>query len=111
MSHFCLLQDPDNYVADDWDLIEDHQFREYWLGLFEKHFEETMGHAAYRYGRSANKGIAEARKVFSEAIEQLRRDPASLPEGKLDVIALCSLREKTLRSHGLNDPFEHIKDC
>jgi len=69
-----------------------------------------MGHAAHRYGRSARKRIEQAGEVLAGAIETLRRDPASFPGGKLDVMGLCRLREKTLRDHDLPDPFGHIKD-
>jgi len=110
MSHFCLLRDPDQYVGHDWDLAEDASSRQYWLDLFSRHFEETLGHAAHRYGRSAGKKIDAARKEFSSVISKLRQAPVSLPGGKLNVLELCRARERVLRAHGLFDPFGHVKD-
>ena len=110
MSHFCLLRDPDNYVAHDWKLTDDEAGCKYWLDLFSNHFETTLNHAAIRYGQRSTPRIEAARKQFSEVIDQLRQDPASLKDGNLDVIVLCQLREQALRSNGLNDPFSLIKD-
>lgn len=110
MSHFCLLRDPDNYVAHDWKLTDDEVACKYWLDLFANHFESTLDHAATRYGRRSTSKIEAARKQFSQVIDQLREDPASLAEGNLDIMTLCQLREKALRSNGLGDPFSHIKE-
>ncbi len=110
MSHFCLLSEPDNYVAHDWDLLADSRSLAYWLDLFEKHFEVTLGHAAQRYSSKADKNIVSARRQYAELIERLRSDPASVPGGKLNVMVLCRLREQALRDNHLHDPFGHIKD-
>ncbi|MFB3890462.1 MAG: ARMT1-like domain-containing protein [Phycisphaerae bacterium] len=109
MSHFCLLANPDKYVAQDWDLLADAAARERWLGLFETHFGETLKHAATQYGRNAGKQIATARQQFAQVLAGLRANPASLPSGKLNVLELCRAREKVLRDNRLNDPFAHIK--
>jgi len=109
MSNFCLLRDPDNYVADQIDLVADEKGRKYWLDHFEQHFVETLDHALARYGRTARKEIEAARAEFAGSLARLREDPESLGDGKLDVISLCKLRDGTLRKHGLNDPFMHIK--
>lgn len=110
MSHFCLLRDPENYVAHPLDLVTNEPARAYWLDLFARHFQDTLGHASHRYGRSARKQIEAAGGEFGETIQALQREPASLPGGKLNVIELCRLRETALREHNLPDPFGHIKD-
>ncbi|MBI5723231.1 MAG: DUF89 family protein [Planctomycetes bacterium] len=110
MAHFRLLKNPDKYVAVDWDLIEDDCGRGYWLGLFEKHFGTTLSHALVRYGPTARPKIEAARGDFAGIIRRLREDPSALPGGRLNIIELCRMRERTLRSHGLGDPFSHIKD-
>jgi len=110
MSHFCLLRDPDNYVAHDWDMVLDAEGRQYWLGLFARHFDETAEHAVHRYGRSAHKRIAAAREEFAAAVATLRDEPTALPGGKLDIMAMCRLRERVLRTHDIAAPFDHIKD-
>ncbi|MCJ7543923.1 MAG: ARMT1-like domain-containing protein, partial [Phycisphaerae bacterium] len=50
------------------------------------------------------------RQEFTAAVEKLRRQPGSLPSGKLDIYELCRLRDTTLRTHGLADPFKAVKD-
>lgn len=110
MSHFCLLRDPASYVAHDWDLLADAPARRHWLDQFTKHFEVMLSHAATQYGRKAAKSIPAARQQFAAAIDKVRKDPASLPSGKLDIYELCRLRDTTLRAHGLADPFKGIKD-
>jgi len=110
MSHFCLIKDPQTYEAHDWDLLSDETARIYWLNHFADHFAQTLNHASKQYGRAAAKQIEAARAEFADAIQTLRNRPDSLPEGKLDIVRLCRLRERVLRSHGLNDPFRHIKE-
>jgi type II pantothenate kinase len=109
MSHFCLLRDPDNYVAIDWDLLTDEQGRQHWLNHFEKHFPHTLEHARQWYGRSAVARIEAAAKEFKEAIARLREAPGSLPSGRLDIIELDRLRGEVLHRHALDDPFQHVK--
>jgi len=109
MSHFCLLSDPENYIADTVDLAGDKAGREYWLDHFATHFGETLKHALAEYGRPARKQIESARESFSGTIEKLRTDPRALGDGKLDIIALCSMRARVLHEHGLRDPFGQIK--
>jgi len=109
MNHFCLLAGPDTYVSDDWDLLDDVEGRRYWLELFEKHFQETLAHAAEHYGKSAGNHIDSARVRFQETIEELRRQPNALPSGRLSVMELCRRREAALREHNLHDPFGHVK--
>ncbi len=110
MSHFCLLRDPESYVAHNWDMVADAEGREYWLGLFAKHFADTADHATHRYGRSAGKRIAAARQEFAALVETLGTDPTALPGGTLDILQLCRARERVLRAHDIGAPFQHIKD-
>jgi len=109
MSHFCLLSDPDNYVATDWDLLKDEPSRMHWLDHFEEHFGRTLEHALHKYGRPAGKEIASARQEFLGTIAKLRQKPDSLPAGKLDIIQLDRLRGDVLRKHGIEDPFALVK--
>lgn len=97
-------------MAHDWDLVGNAGHRRYWLDIFARHFEDTMNHAAYRHGKSASSRIESAGKKFAHDIEMLRREPALLRGGKLNIMELCSLREKNLLEHDLLDPFKHIKD-
>ena len=107
MSHFCLLGDPAEYAVTDPDLVADGEARTYWLGLFEKHFEDVLASAKITYGRTHSRQIEAARRQFGEALAGLRDDPSA--DNPLGVVQFCRLREKALRDHGLYDPFRHIK--
>jgi uncharacterized protein with ATP-grasp and redox domains len=107
MSHFCLLRDAENYVAQDYDLVQDTESRTYWLDLFEKHFADALRHAETQYGSVAQ--IEQARSDFTGTLQRLREEPGAF-DGHLSVLDLCRLREKALRENGLHDPYGHIKD-
>jgi type II pantothenate kinase len=109
MSHFCLLSNPDQYVAQNWDLLADDDARKHWLDLFAEHFAEALKYASTQYGRTAGRQIMNARAQFAGVIGQLRDNPASLPGGRLNIIELCRAREKALRDNRLSDPFGHVK--
>ncbi|MFW6155576.1 MAG: ARMT1-like domain-containing protein [Planctomycetota bacterium] len=111
MSTFTLLRDPEAYRALDWDLTADESDREQWLDLFEKVFEQITVHARKQYGRVAERQITEASEEFAEALEQIRRDPSSLPAGRLDLMELDKLRDGILRRHHLDDPFKDVKQA
>lgn len=108
MSHFCLLSDPTNYVAHNWDLIADEPARVHWLDLFASHFEQMLKHAGMQYGRKVTRAVGVAREQFTKAIAELRANPAAL-DGKLNILELCRLRERVLRANTLYDPFGYIK--
>ena len=109
MSHFCLLRDAENYVAHDWDLVQDEQSRKHWLDMFSEHFDHALKCASANYGRSAARQIESARTRFAAVVEQLRADPKALPGGRLNIMELCRAREKVLRENRLHDPFGYIK--
>jgi type II pantothenate kinase len=109
MSHFCLLRSPETYAAHSWDLVANEAERKYWIDHFARHFEEVARHASTQYGRTGGKAIMTAKAEFAAEIEKLRANPASLPDGKLNILSLCRLRESILRKNRLNDPFKHIK--
>lgn len=108
MSTFCLLSDPENYVADDWDISAASDSGQYWLDLFAAHFKETLSHAAHRYGRSARRRIEAAGQDFTKVLDAVGAEVSDSGE-KLTVMKLCRLREKVLRDNDLADPFAHIR--
>ena len=109
MSHFCLLRDPDKYVAHDWDFSADQAERTHWFSHFREHFELMLEHAANVYGRKASKQIGQARERFTTQLDQIEADPSAGRDGKLNIMELCRLRDETLRQCGLADPFLHVK--
>ena len=108
MSHFCLLKDPTNYVADPRDFTTDTEGRDYWLDLFERHFATTLEHAAERYGRAYEHHVVAAAKDFAATLAALRDDPLAFGT-PLNILSLCRLREAALIDHRLPEPFDHIK--
>jgi damage-control phosphatase, subfamily II, stand-alone protein len=108
MSHFCLLKDPTNYIADPRDFTTDVEGRDYWLGLFERHFTTTLEHALERYGRAFEHHVIAAQKDFTTTLAALREDPTAFGT-PLNILSLCRLREKALIDHHLPGPFDHIK--
>jgi type II pantothenate kinase len=109
MKPFCLLEDPSTYVALDWDLAQDSTARTAWFDLFETVFEEILHHALDVYGKEAHSKIEAARRDFKSNLNALRANPRSFAGAQLNLMALDRIRDTTLRSHGLPDPFLHIK--
>lgn len=110
MSHFCLLQDPEGYVAHDWDMVADPALRAYWIGRFREHFEELARHALQRYGRAAERQINAVRGEFFARLDQWEADPASAPGGVLNEITLGRCRQSLLREHNVHDPYQRVKE-
>ncbi len=110
MSHFCLLEDPESYCADDWDLVADEVGRAYWLDHFAQEFEASMQKAEQHYGRTAARKIEAAKQEFLEVLDGIRQDPTSHTGGRLNVMEMDRLRAGTLAKHGLVDPYKPIKD-
>jgi len=112
MAEFCLLSDPENYVAHDWDLVSDEAGRDYWLDHFATQFKMTLKHAMDKYGQHIEgaEKVRTAEKQFNRILELLRLGPDSLPGGKLGVLELCRLREMALRENDIGDPFSKLKE-
>lgn len=110
MSHFCLLQDPEGYVAHDWDMVADPELRAYWIGRFREHFGELAQHALQRYGRAAERQINAVRKEFFALLDKWEADPASAEGGVLHEMTLGRCRQSLLRKHNLHDPYQRVKE-
>jgi len=108
MTPFSLLADAGSYQLADVDLRHDDGARQYWLKLFEDHFQQVLEFAKVAYGRNLGKQILSAKQKFAQTIAGLRENPGAL-NGQLGVMELCRLREDALRSNGIKDPFRHIK--
>ena len=105
MATFCLLKDPDNYKATDWDLLADEEARAQWLDDFSAQFKVTMKAADQQLGTVASERIRDARGQIKKIVKLLKQSPASIPGGVLTVKELCRLREIALTEHELTDPF------
>ncbi|HUO10562.1 MAG TPA: ARMT1-like domain-containing protein [Phycisphaerae bacterium] len=108
MPTFSLLADPHNYIpCSTENMLEDVEYREYWLNHFEHHFDTIVALAHDNYGPAAHERIVACRKDLIETLHQLRRKPDLF--GRLDLLVLDTLRQKKLIAHGIPDPFEKMK--
>lgn len=115
---FPLLADPANYRACAWDLLQHPERRSYWLGLFRKHFPgllEAFRAEADERGEDAElieRRIADATDRFLAHLDRLEADPASAGGGggeRLDILAICEVRERVLRAVGIDDAYRLAK--
>jgi type II pantothenate kinase len=108
MPVFSLLADPAGYVPCSTENMHvDHEYRDYWLRHFERHFETILRLAREQYGVAAEPRITACRRDFVALLHRIAADPGAWP--RLDLLVLDQLRQDQLIAHGLPDPFEHTK--
>ena len=108
MPTFSLLADPEHYIpCSTENMLEDVEYREYWLRHFESHFDTIVALADENYGPSARERIRACRDDLIHTLHQLRKNPAML--GRLDLLVLDVLRQEKLIQHNIPDPFEKMK--
>jgi uncharacterized protein with ATP-grasp and redox domains len=108
MPMFSLLADPEGYVpCSTENMLEDHEYRDFWLGHFESHFDVIVRLARENYGAGFEGKIAACAADFIGVLHQLRRRPDMF--GHLDLLTLDLLRQEKLIAHGIPDPFEKTK--
>jgi damage-control phosphatase, subfamily II, stand-alone protein len=108
MPTFSLLADPHNYIpCSTENMLEDVEYREYWLRHFETHFDTIVALANDHYGPYAHDRILACRNDLIATLHQLRETPAML--GGLDLLVLDMLRQEKLIKHDIPDPFEKMK--
>lgn len=108
---FPLLADPASYVACPWDLGQDAIRRDYWLGVFHRHWTSLLKHAtaeAADRGVDASEACGQADHAFKAYLETVSHDPEAF--GRLDVLSICWQREDALRSAGIADPYRLLKE-
>ena len=107
------LLDPVRYRACRWDLAEEPSKRGYWIELFRDHFDKLLREAARE---EADRGVDPAhttrrgdaaRDSFTAYLDAIAADPTRY--GRLDILHICWQRERTLRAHGLADPYRLAK--
>jgi uncharacterized protein with ATP-grasp and redox domains len=108
MPTFSLLADPENYVpCSTENMLEDVEYREYWLNHFEHHFEVIAGLARENYGAAAFGRIEACKQDLVEILHTLHKSPKKF--GKLDLLVLDMLRQQVLIAYDIPDPFEKMK--
>jgi damage-control phosphatase, subfamily II, stand-alone protein len=105
---FSLLADPDGYVpCSTENMLEDDEYRTYWLRHFENHFEVILRLALDTYGPESAPRISACRTDFVSELHRIRDNPRG--RSLLDLLVLDLLRQEKLIAHGLPDPFEKMK--
>ena len=107
MPMFNLLAHPEQYYPCRQDMLKDTQFRDYWLDHFIQHFELTTRLAIDVYGNDAAARAEACHADLQKAMEALRDHPHA--HGELNLQVLGIIRQQCLISHGIADPYQHIK--
>lgn len=108
---FPLLADPSAYVACPWDLGQDAKRRDYWLGVFRRHWPSLLQHAmseAEGRGVDVTHACEQADRQFAAYLDTVANAPEAY--GRLDVLSICLHREEALRTAGIGDPYRLLKD-
>ncbi len=103
MAMFSQLADPASYHPCTQNMLEDVEFRAYWLDHFVEHFELMATLALQVYGPSAGADIAAARRELKEEMEALAAQPDRY--GELNLQMLGVVRQKCLSRNHIPDPF------
>jgi type II pantothenate kinase len=108
MPVFSLLAHPAAYIpCSTENMLEDAEYREYWLHHFEHHFDTIVKLAVEQYGESARERALACKRDLVATLHRLRENPHLL--GRLDLLLLDMLRQEQLIAHGIPDPFEKTK--
>ena len=111
---FCLLADPDSYVACDWDLTVDHAGRAHWVPFFREHIRTITG-AGVAAAVARGEAIESARDRAQACCDEFDRvflayeaNPAA--HGRVTILTLDDWRDNLLRKHGFIDAFIDLKN-
>ena len=108
MPVFSLLADPARYIpCSTENMLQDREYREYWLRHFASHFDSIVKLAEENYGPPAREKALACKADLLQTLDDLRQNPAKL--GRLDLLVLDMLRQDKLIAHGIPDPFEKTK--
>lgn len=108
---FPLLADAATYVACPWDLGSDNKRRDYWLGVFRKHWPSLVQHGlneAKERGVDAVNAYRQADEQFNNYLDTVTHNPEAF--GRLDVLSICLHRDEALRAAGIADPYRLLKE-
>ncbi|HVX83535.1 MAG TPA: ARMT1-like domain-containing protein [Phycisphaerae bacterium] len=108
MPVFSLLAHPSAYIpCSTENMLEDAEYREYWLRHFETHFDTIVKLAIEQYGEPARERALACKRDLVATLHRLRGNPRLM--GRLDLLLLDMLRQEQLIAHGIPDPFEKTK--
>jgi len=102
---FPKLSQPSTYRACATDLLQDAAAREYWIDLFDSHFDFQLAQA--KLISIDSRALEFAREAMTAAMESLRIEPDQFR--RLDIIKLDEIRQEILHKYGIVDEFRLIK--
>ena len=109
MPVLSLLADPRAYLpCSTEDMHVDHEYREFWLGHFERHFETVMASPSNNTARNPPPASTPAKPTSCTS------STPSAPTPKAGAPSTCSSSiepacQEKLIAHGIPDPFEKTK--
>ncbi len=107
MAVLCKLRYPDKYKPCTWDLADDPEGREHWVGHFMRHIETTLQHVADQYGPQPPEVVDRFRKEYLGGLQQRRANPDAFKP--FTILALDELRDGALRRFNWPDAYENVK--
>jgi damage-control phosphatase, subfamily II, stand-alone protein len=110
MAVLCQLADPARYRAFDWDVLQDDEDRNYWLGLFAG-FPANMEEHIRDDGLMGDNFEERWACFLAEYDEGMRQLRAESDRSRLQsTITLAEFRQTTLERHGWPDPYLKVKE-
>lgn len=107
MAVLCKLRYPDKYRACTWELADDPEACEHWVGHFMRHIEPTLLRIYEQYGPQPEERIEQFRKEYLGALQERRANPDNYKP--FTILGLDELRDGTLRKFGWPDAYEKVK--
>jgi uncharacterized protein with ATP-grasp and redox domains len=107
MAVFCKLRHPDTYVACTWELTDDPEGCEYWVGHFAGQIDGTLHHVTDQYGPQPAEIVQQFRKEYLGGLHERRLDPERFRP--LTTLSLDEHRDGALRRFNWPDPYEKVK--
>lgn len=110
---FVKLADPNEYVACNWNLTEDHVGRAHWVAFFKRHISTILSlgvEAATARGgdeASARHRADACQAEFFGVFDAYAADPVS--HGRVTILTLDEWRDGLLRKYGFVDAFVDLK--
>jgi uncharacterized protein with ATP-grasp and redox domains len=108
MATLAQICSPETYEPCDWHLDREAAAWEYWDALFRWHLDEVLVPLIRaEYPDVADDRVAAFRRAYLEMYDDVRARPDVYQP--ITVLKYTSLRTDLLETHGLPDPFLHIK--
>jgi len=102
-----LLADPGAYRACEWELSDDPDGRDYWVGLFRTHIYTITKLIYQDEGNAIHDRVEAFMAEYQDGLKVFDTNPRAW--GALTVLKLCLYRQKLLHKHGFPDPFRRVK--